>query len=86
MVVVKFLVAMFDPVFVQLSGKDAAAVVDVVLIAPSAIDVDSLQRFIEQQDSVLDGQRSVFTDVLARALGREAIMRATRLIEDNYEW
>ena len=45
MVVVKFLVAMFDPVFVQLSGKDAAAVVDVVLIAPSAIDVDSLQRF-----------------------------------------
>ena len=36
---------MFNPMFVKLPGKDAATVVDVVLIAPTAIDIYSLQRF-----------------------------------------
>src|SRR5262252_8882899 len=44
MVVVELLVAMVDARLVQALGEDARAVVDVVLVAPAAIHVDTTQR------------------------------------------
>lgn len=45
----------------------------------------SLHRAVEQQDTVLDGARSVMLDVLATAvLQREAMMNAMVLIAGHY--
>src|SRR6267154_2908319 len=43
-VVVEFLVAMPDAGGGEASGEDARAVVDVVLVAPAAVDVDAAKR------------------------------------------
>ena len=45
MIVVEFFVAMVNPVLVEFPRQNAAAIVNVVLVAPSAVDVNPFQRF-----------------------------------------